>query len=148
MLFACKTQLPKANDTISIYEGNGKKYLFNKLPDFGKCKLNTLSNQELAMQVELNHQGDRDDRVPRKIISNNKDAIIAFLHTKTDPSNLSAKLCMNKMGKLIAVTLIDDNNLNAEEEEKILRLFADYTYSPDENAGCLECISYYLSTKS
>ena len=140
--FSCKTQKQKlSTPSDNIIQYSGKSYFINRLTDLGKCKLNKLSDEALIANAELNHEGDKDDKPPRKILVSQQEQIKNLLYEKFNNSYLEVKQCMNREGHIILNTISSGTSvqLTKQEENKILVLMSEYKYAVDPEAACMSC---------
>jgi len=140
--FSCKT--PKnelLNGSDNIIQYSSKSYFINRLTDLGKCKLNKQSDEALIANAELNYDGDKDHKPPRKILVSKQDQVRNLLFDKYKNAIFSVKQCMNRNGHIILNTLSSEATVvfTKQEENRILLLMSEYKYAVDMEASCMSC---------
>ena len=101
---ACTTTKKAAQELRSKTTVGNSVYVFNQNSEESDCNFHQMSQQELVGFIINNHDGDRDDRLPRKVVVENGDYLETNKST-THTNRISTKVCMDRQGKVVGYTL-------------------------------------------
>jgi len=142
LVFSCDTTKSTSTDDAVISEflvGN-YNYHFTQTPKVTGCNYDQMGRDQLVQFLELNSEGDRDDRVPRKLLSFDESVLSK---KRTDNKPVQVKVCMNKSGAIVAYRHIqDDNHLDSAVIKAIKKL----VFEASDESSCIECKDLYLWT--
>ena len=100
---ACTTTKQATTELRSRTTVGNAVYVLNQNSAVTDCNFHKLSQQEAIGYIVNNHDGDRDDRVPRKLLVE-KGPYIEANKSATHENRISTKVCMDKQGKVVGYT--------------------------------------------
>lgn len=145
LVIGCKTSKVETskNQTISEFQVGKFNYYFSQDPSSHNCNYDKLPKDGLVQFLELNQDGDRDDRVPRKLMSYD-EKILSRRKSDSHVSPLEVKLCMDRQGQIVALRYINEgSNQNLLIREALQNL----SYGSNQEAACVECKDLYVYTQ-
>lgn len=109
-------------------------FMFKQHPESKACSFNTKSEAELIQFIELDHSGDRDDKLPRKI--NTLPDYLSRTETEIHSKKLSLKICYTNEGAVVAFSHDEVSFL-----KKLHAALFEITYEGNTEDACVVCKS-------
>ncbi len=140
MLLSCNSSRPGVDNNstrISQVQYGEWTYAFKQGSDSEACYFYQKTEREKISFIELNHSGDRDDKVPRKVAALPKS--LSKQKSAKHVQRLEVKICYTNAGKVVALRYPVAENQNVIEQA----LF-DITFENRVEDACVECMTSYF----
>ncbi len=124
---------------VSELKAGSYSYTFvQSMPD-AACNYHKLKGDALIQFLEMNHTGDKDDRVPRQLVEMD-DTVLSLKKSVTHSNPIETKICMDTKGTIVALRY-------ESVSEKVKEALMDLQYEQRAESACVECKTLYVWAK-
>ena len=136
-----KKELSQAVDTpIASLERGPLVYLTKQDINKADCTFHQLNGDDLVMSIMKNHTGNKDDRVPARVVSTD-GTIIHSPRSETHTNRVVTKSCFNPQGHIVAMEF--DTRDNPALTEVLKEALFKIRFEANESRACVECMTKY-----
>jgi len=138
----------KAAETDKVIETTyqiGNYYFqFKQFPSDSECFYHQLEKEKLVEFIELNHDGNKDDKPPRQLESFVETKLLKR-EPKGSAERIQTKICMNKQGQVLAARHEYTSDTTVAEQLTTDLMNLQYKATQHARAMCIECKTEYFS---
>ena len=125
---------------ITSLERGPLTYLIRQDKTIEDCSFHQSEGDDLVMSIMQNHTGDKDDRLPRRVV-NTDGTVIQSTKSDTHSNRLVTKSCFNPAGQIVAMEY--DTRDNPEITQVLKTALFEIQFEARDGSACVECMTKY-----